>query len=118
MKANELRIGNIVLINGLRTEVSLLVLKHVIEENIQFTVEGISLTEEILLKCGMTKNNFRPDRFDFEGIDNGQFHIDQLNGRFVFRGLGMTIVYVDYLHDLQNLHFACKRNELNTSGIL
>lgn len=74
---------------------------------------GIPLTEEILLKCPEFKQcSFRSDfRLDLR-YDNAQFHIVKHNKRFIFRGLGMSIVYVDTLHHLQNLVFVNTGKEL------
>jgi len=35
-----------------------------------------------------------------------------MKGRFVFRGLGMSVTYVDTLHHLQNLVYAVSGEEL------
>lgn len=114
MKTNELRIGNIVLINGLRTEVSLLVLKHLIEENIQFTVEGLKISEKMLFSLGFVPCSFIDNRYDY----GDQFHIIPHNEKLIFRGLGMSIVEVKTVHHLQNLIFSLTGQELNTSGLL
>lgn len=109
MVANELRLGNYVLKDGKNKIITPFSLFDVYAFPSHF--KPIPLTEEILLKCA-SKSIYSKTRFDFDGIDNGQFHVDTLNDRFVFRGLGMSIVYVDTLHHLQNIYFSVKGKEL------
>jgi len=131
MEVKDLRIGNIILDDeGGIVVVEQLTSKlmknnHLLDEQVAFILlyscdtnikecdinrcKGIQLTENILLDCGMHKSIWSATRFIF---NDEQFHIDILNGRFVFRGLGMSVVYVDFLHDLQNIYFAVRRKEL------
>jgi len=114
MEAQELRIGNLTNI-GVVTSINQT--DFIVDDkwgSCAVTIEPIPLTEEILLKCGMHKSIWSVTRFVFND-EQDQFHIDILNDRFVFRGLGMSIVYVDFLHDLQNLYFAVTRKELTIS---
>lgn len=72
----------------------------------------IPLTEQILNSC--------PDFLE-QGISfkcwyfrnkNSQFHILMRDNRFLFRGAGMSIIYVETVHHLQNLIFVNTGQEL------
>jgi len=119
IQATDLRLGNIVLINGLRTKVSLLVLQHLIEGNIQFTVEGLKISEEILLKCGFV-NKFS------NSWSNHVLQIFQNKGNVA--GIELDDFYVStgqryvtsfkHLHQLQNIYVALTGEELNVKPLL
>lgn len=120
MKANELRIGNCVLCNGLRTIVNLKLLESIYTNNIIFTIEPIPLTEEWLLKCGFEWR---------EGIEQESSLVIDLLGRikivYYSGNVNFTSLYQDnqcidfvtgkikYIHQLQNLYFALIGEELN-----
>ncbi len=127
INANELRIGSY--LKPLFIDKPFCIVKGIDEEYVysdcistDYTgfdeFKPIILTEEILLNnCGMVKSIWSKTRIDFKDNIDGrsQFHIDTLNESFVFRGLGMSIVYVDTLHHLQNLVYAVKQKELEVN---
>ena len=111
MKVNELRIGNYV-----NAEVGLLSLQvhKLMPSDIVDASKGIieiypiSLTEDILLKCGFEQTSiisiFEKDEFTIENWDDNEF---------IFRWNDFTIsVDLKHLHTLQNLYFALKNEEL------
>jgi hypothetical protein len=71
-------------------------------------LSGVTLTKEILLKCGAEKYEF----------DNGQPNQYRIGSRlFVIRN-GAIYDYgsgtkLDYLHELQNLYYSLTKTELN-----
>lgn len=124
MKANELRIGNLVYYKNTKdlAKVELIHNKHFDcrDEYGSFTPNGnyapIPLSEEILLKCG------------FEEWEKERLHIPIPLGNLCFtKGLnGVSLLgyqnkilgnVVRELHQLQNLYFALTGQELNTSGL-
>lgn len=125
MKATDLRIGNIVCdTSGIMIKIKEISKKLIrgnyiseskidVIENID-TLQGIPLTEEILLKCPeFSKCSFSANVWKLRN-PNSQFHLyyrDDMN-RFVFRGLGMSVVYADTLHHLQNLVYVNTGQEL------
>lgn len=75
-------------------------------------VAPIPLTEEILLKCPeITKCTYHEETWRIRD-PKSQFHIVKHNDRFVFRGVGMSVIYVDTLHHLQNLVYVNTLKEL------
>lgn len=125
MNNNELRIGNLVTIEPNKEY------KQVVDvlcdgvntldiegANYAF-VHPIDLTEDMLSKIGFTKSKWMEGRWDLpNGDEMSQFHICPLNDRFVFRGLGMSIVYVDTVHHLQNIIFVITGKELDVTPLL
>lgn len=111
MTINELRIGNYVkqdgeLIAGICGNTL-----HKFEMGF-IKLEPVTLTEEILNSCAeFTTVKWRRGSWVLRH-ENSQFHISKQNDRFVFRGLGMSIVYVDTVHHLQNLVYVNTLKEL------
>jgi hypothetical protein len=125
IQANELRIGNWVLCNGLRTIVNDTLIISILKNDVQFTAEPIPLTPEILEKCGFDvvyKINNHYAINDPNGIKdshkisvfptiNNQWHIafsDTLNGYNDYT----PTTKIQHLHQLQNLYFALTGEEL------
>ena len=121
MKANELRIGNLVnstLLNECR-KIDAWALSVIEQGNYQnshnttITVfEPIPLTEEWLLKFGFSKSPFdktslqyKKDIYSLIGNEENWFCLSV--GNFVH-----TKVRIQYLHQLQNLYFALTGEEL------
>ena len=112
MKANELRIGNLV---------TQIIHKNTHDQEIEIKVnwqeiwwiskgtnsyKPIPLTEEWLLKFGFEK-------YEFDHKENQYRHKDRLivfrDGKFVDYG---SSVILEYVHQLQNLYFALTGEEL------
>lgn len=121
IKANELRIGNLVKsslniieVIGLGEERANLILRlpntGVNWCMLYDDLSGIPLTEEILLKCGYKVVN-RNERFiAFEGG-----HYLYLIDNMVKMSTGIEM---HYLHELQNRVFSLTGEELNTSELI
>lgn len=127
MKANELRIGNWVLINGSATKVNSIDESGWInsylnessrERHIELTeVEPIPLTPEILEKCG-----FEYDKIDhvledeIELYKRAEFTLLLENNQFVYCEWGEYVdrigIPLTSLHQLQNLYFCLTGEEL------
>jgi hypothetical protein len=117
MKANQLRIGNLVQVNNETVEVLWFdhegavcqTLDH--KAQVDMPIEPIPLTEDILLKCGFKRDN----KYDFtlKVKDVGDFYTSSEwfhgNGYITFEHFGIKLFY---LHQLQNLYFALTEEEL------
>ena len=103
MKANELRIGNYVNINGNNIPLTPALFCLIIDNQIA-PPKPIPLTEDILLKCGYWKLEHKTINF----VNTGH-SIWRLDGRFYCEKNGVKI---NYLHQLQNLYFALTNQEL------
>lgn len=119
MKGNELRIGNLVCLTSdvgdfpeyIETTVGVMDIEHAINQEEFF--EGIPITEEWLMRFGFEmknshvlrwdKNSFLPFTILFDPIIK-HFQIGYVGGRAFKR--------IEYIHQLQNLHFALTGEEL------
>ena len=102
MKAEELRIGNLVIYGGSVVKMNL----HEFTHFLRFpeTYMPITLTEEILLKCGFVNWDKVDDCYIIKGLI-----IWKCNEMFLCYKNG---VHIKYLHQLQNLYFALTNEEL------
>jgi hypothetical protein len=116
IKANELRIGNYFNYNNIAFKVVKIENKYIgLDKEDDFgnyanieDIEPISITKEILLKCGFKKlgnDNYSIGRINLGlnyniSIDIDYVPIHCLNGK------------IKYLHQLQNLYFALTNEEL------
>lgn len=127
MKVNELRIGNCINSLGQQfndknkfqgwknyvVKVDIETLKNIFIENKEFEYSPIPLTEEWLLKFGFDKEEVT-DGFEFVhctsefNIVVRLFYVDSFKA-FQFNDMD---VYIKYVHQLQNLHFALTSEEL------
>ena len=103
INANELRLGNWINYAGHPVQCSLSDL-YICDSNDLHS--GIHLTEEWLLRMGFVEDKiwkkcFRRGKFEVEFIDN-DWRYELLN----------MVVILDWVHQLQNLHFATMREEL------
>jgi hypothetical protein len=118
MKANELRIGNIV-----GCDIQSVTVKAINDETCVChngsgkpyvlhleDLFGLKLTEEWLLKFGFTSNPYA-DCYDFNGI---KIECDKTRGRLELWCSNITgkIMYLTSVHQLQNLYFALTGEEL------
>jgi hypothetical protein len=104
MEKNELRIGNWVLCNGLRTIVNDTLMISILKNDVQFTIDPIPLTPEILEKCGFVSNPYQ-DRYELGGL------------HFEYCGIRKLLwcekyPHINSLHLLQNLVFFNTNTEL------
>jgi len=134
MDANELRIGNFIQLyrkpaDSKMTKHKITMIYHNYSEpeynvglqdgfqvNINTGIVPIPLTEEILLKCGFDKYT-KSEGIFFKNSDFFELHQFNENGDFSYKcgdNLEGNFVYIriDYLHQLQNLHFALTGVEL------
>jgi hypothetical protein len=119
MKASELRIGNWLNINGGPAPILggwfTLIASH--RENLLPPHEPISLTPEILEKCGYIKtdNQYKNSKSECY-VDYDTMFISEFNGKFEFTILSTDTngydVPLTSLHQLQNLYFALTGEEL------
>ena len=117
MEKNELRIGNWVLCNGLRTIVNDTLMISILKNDVQFTIDPIPLTPEILEKCGFEKmaGCFTLSRESELGHKFGDFHVSIYDDTQIKAWRGGRYIGVcksAYLHQLQNLYFALTGEEL------
>lgn len=125
MKANELRIGNLVhgsRYNGIVTVLNknACVLKHksgIARLKIE-DLEPIPLTEEWLLKYGFKEEGLGGIRWYEKNIAGVKFLTNDIGKdayskklEFVFNE-DLDTIRIEYLHELQNLYFAFTRREL------
>lgn len=135
MKAEELRIGNYVKIDEGIGKVAFIMDKNfcneyanddynitvemgdgIFREEEETKVEGIPLTEEILLNCGFEYIN--PDNkaagFISMNYGNGnRYRIAFLNNHFKMPLNTWNYISIKYIHELQNLYFTIANKELN-----
>lgn len=127
IKAKELRIGNYVrqvqyrngycndirIVTAIREEGSLnvrVIGKHNMKSHPIEWFIPISLTEEWLLKFGFSQCSFID--FQYDSPDDNDYRVCVYDGKFIFRGLGASIVEVKNVHLLMNLYFALTQTEL------
>jgi len=124
LKANELRVGNIVstvklnngIVRGITDEKIMVKFKDsTISSNIDFFYP-IPLTEEILLKCGF---KLSPKGFNYDKKRLSIcLHCDSYkNGRVYFNSWCISEKSIDSLHQLQNLYFALTNEELTFNNL-
>ncbi|MCK5605284.1 hypothetical protein KAR91_25555 [Candidatus Pacearchaeota archaeon] len=109
MKANDLRIGNLIheTISNLHGVVSLEILK-IIEEKDNHSYKPILLTEEWLIKFGLLKTKERSYLL-------GCYELVKYEDVFrVLLSKNGILTSLKYVHQLQNLYFALTGNELST----
>ena len=99
MKANELRIGNWVLNkNGRHIQINRDMF------GIVLILKSIPLTPEVLEKCGFESNPYQ-DRYELKDL-----HFEYCGVRNII--WSEKYPHIQYLHQLQNLHFALTGEEL------
>lgn len=107
MKAEELRIGNYILLDGgkhkIRRDTLINILRGV------SNLKPIPLTEEILLKCG-----FKHKGNGFYEILGCFIELCNVGDEFYYCGFkGKSIGNIKHLHQLQNLYYCLTGEELN-----
>lgn len=116
IKANELRIGNLVFLNDKQKVWEIMNGFDIDEMTENSTVDHIALTEDWLLKAGFIKIKFLNAYFVQE---NGYKYLDMIirhglfeGHRFIFDFANEKYVNLKYVHQLQNLYFALTGEEL------
>ena len=101
IKANELRIGNRVLLNGQEIEISMNSFRRFLDFDSEEDYNGIHLTPEILVeRCGFEKSNHHSLDY-FLKRNNSNLFSFRLNRPF--RHNNQWYPVKEYLHQLQNL---------------
>lgn len=126
MKANELRIGNYFIVNWSKEvrRADCLDIRDIAESRITDGVSGVTLTPEILEKCGFKKSlidDANPDEGVYYSLDlSNDKYCDLLfiegdkNGFMEVCLFPYTDTFrYKYLHQLQNLYFALTGEELD-----
>ena len=105
MRANELRIGNLIQKNGKIHYTNNLTIRDIFHLSIDDTdiFEPIPITEDWLLKCGFEKDEY--EMFVF----NRKVIYKKNDNTFHFYGCDIEIKHI---HQLQNLYFALTGEEL------
>lgn len=103
MKANELRIGNLVSINKRTTTMDVKTFHAVIHGFSGYDPEPIVLTEKWVLKLGFEQ--------DVKFFKHENFEVERQDGFFWYRTIN-DYLEVTYVHQLQNLYFALTGEEL------
>ena len=109
MNARELRLGNLILDNGIITEVN----PEIIATMQYGTVQGfepIPLEPVQLKRAGFEIDYWKSVKKYIKGSDVVTFRIDNL-GEYYFRSDVANFI-VKYVHQLQNLYFALTGQEL------
>lgn len=120
IKANELRIGNLVLLCFEKKTWQVLQLNSSGINGISYKkFSGIPVSEEILFKCGFAHRSFyvvgAGSCFKWQ---LGDFILlKDFNEKFYLPTMPNSVV-LESLHHLQNLYFALTGQELNTSGLI
>lgn len=105
MKANELRIGNLVKLEGISRPIKVSIIDTT-ETSTNTKYKPIPLTEEWLLKCGFEYcDTVTPKAYWLNGVC-----IEKVDSMFIEFSYGIVL---KYLHQLQNLYFALTGEELN-----
>jgi hypothetical protein len=106
MKANELRIGNLVVEKG-RSPFAIDIEKICDFANGFYKFEPISLNEEWLIKFGFKKRNDRLFTLNY-------FEIHMVNELFYFKSY--KLIPLNFIHQLQNTYFISENIELELSS--
>ena len=118
MKANELRIGNLVQLDGLKRPIKVSIIDTT-ETNSITKYKPIILTEEWLLKFGFERDG----KYDFELKVNGIYFRGMcddrqpINTSISIFNLPDCAIKVKQVHQLQNLYFALTGQELTLKDI-
>lgn len=141
MKANELRIGNLVIIDDKDSIFRVLFIKENVVQILELgknypyavveieRIKPIPLTEEIILKLGFKENNNKWFEINYftncnEYPEKMGILINWVSGRCALLDTDdgqqpvMTAKMIQYLHQLQNLYFALAGEELDITNLL
>lgn len=107
MKAKELRIGNLVLKEGVIHPIGFYDFENGGANFVVDDYQPIPLTEEWLLKFGFEKNE---EEIIFEGLKLWWSDNDGMKSYYHINS--ELLIYIDHVHQLQNLYFALTGEEL------
>lgn len=111
IQPNELRIGNYIKFCGKPTKVWALS-EDDINDEMDIYIEPITLTDEVLVKCGFVKIGVLTlsfENFLFEIGLNGDDFVKQ---KYTLRINGCLVIKVKYIHQLQNIFYSLTGKEL------
>ncbi|HEY1044972.1 MAG TPA: hypothetical protein VGF79_00940 [Bacteroidia bacterium] len=74
-------------------------------------IEPIPITEEILLKCGFEKKEEIGKYIGYSNVAISIWH-NKVNNTFLVDNISKVEVYIEHLHQLQNLIYALSGQEL------
>lgn len=120
MEANELRIGNYINLHNKQKRISENIFRFMLESSLDYALKSyapIPLTEEWLLKFGFVEINefngvgFIQDNFYLWKGNNWDYFYYTVVGREQ-DGVNEPSIEIKYVHQLQNLYFALKGEEL------
>ena len=124
MNANELRIGNWVMVFPVKNPQQVCdVMFDSVNTECVFgqhygEVDPIPLTEEWLLKFGFISNPYM-DRYEIKLISSGFFHIECDKTKGILQLWCEQLpqaIFIKHVHQLQNLYFALTGEELTYGG--
>lgn len=117
IQPNEIRLGNIIKIRGIVTELDYRTLGKLFKNSNADDLnhlEGIGLTPEILEKSGFKNSNPLDRDNRFYCHPNFQLEIGYItNDEFYQSDVNKDIITIKYVHQLQNLYFALTGKELD-----
>jgi len=123
MKANELRIGNFISLNGLSKPIKVSII-DITETSTDTKYKPIKLTEEWLFSFGFVKHpNDIPSyvktfgNFDVDDFEYAFFVYQDSDNNFYAQIIGKKII-LNSVHQLQNLYFTIAEKELIKGGEL
>jgi hypothetical protein len=113
MKANELRIGNYLLLQGVTKPMQVFIIDTT-EQSTQTKASPIPLTEDWLLKFGFKRKQIK----DLSSYTLPKLELYQYssNNNKIFFEYADGEVELKYVHQLQNLYFALTGMELKYGG--
>jgi hypothetical protein len=115
MKANELRIGNYYNQNGAISQVTPNTIEEVWEAQ-RTWCKPIPLTEEWLLRFGFKLvSSYNKEKMVFLlqfGLSKDSFTFESNCGELMYFRYNGNYVNIKYVHQLQNIYFALKNEEL------
>jgi len=113
MKTNELRIGSYYNYDGDSIKLDGSTLASYLQNDTDFNLEPILLTEECLVKFGFGKIGFNFRKYDNYNKGNREFILwYNHNSKYYEIKSNYNFYEIKYVHQLQNLYFALTNDEL------
>jgi len=111
--------NNIWFINSIKSDGKLEIynkIENLFEYVNEEQIEGLEISEEILLKCGFDKDEDGWLHISYNQEDHTESYGIKWNGEY-WEYYMFDLTKINYLHQLQNLIFSLTGQELNTSGL-